>query len=538
MFSDVLHLSRAAGLSPRDAGITVASATFVDSRRLKPSARRNDTWRVPFLLTAILVTLLGAAVRWGYLDYPMRYDESWNHLRFGSRSLWHIVTHYEPNNHVLHTLFARVTVAFLGTSPAAVRLPSFVAGVALIPLTGWLAWSLFHRRGVVLLAMLAAAGSSPLIEYSANSRGYSMMGVFAALAAICTLHLARDPAKRRLWALWGVLGALGVYSHASMIYPMAALSCTLFLQALRGSRAGIERRPMVLGLCLGVTVWIVVTSALFLPALTTQSVAGIYRALTTVPYDVYRAWLELHGSVPATVWQSWVRHTNTIWQIVLIAGFAAFVISALRRPVAGYVVPFALFLILPIIVLVQNVPLVPPGWIFALPLFLACSMYGASVWVGLISQRILRRVASVVSILLIVVSGGLSLATASRQPYLSVWEHELVDIEPILDECESYGTQRCSLIVQFTPSYLYYIRERGMDHPLTPDSGDAQRVYIAATTLKSLSELWHKGVSGFARYDAPRVWKKFSRSTLYVAKRIKHADVERNSAPSLVAHRP
>ena len=39
------------------------------------------------------------------------------------------------NNHVLHTLLVRLSVALFGGSPVAIRLPAFVAGVLVVPLT-------------------------------------------------------------------------------------------------------------------------------------------------------------------------------------------------------------------------------------------------------------------------------------------------------------------------------------------------------------------------------------------------------------------
>ncbi len=89
--------------------------------------------RILFFCCVGVLTLAGAAVRWRFLNHPMRYDESFFYTANCSRSLWYIATHW---GHVLHSLLVRVATHFLGASPPAVRLPAFVAGVMLIPLTG------------------------------------------------------------------------------------------------------------------------------------------------------------------------------------------------------------------------------------------------------------------------------------------------------------------------------------------------------------------------------------------------------------------
>ncbi|HNQ21528.1 MAG TPA: hypothetical protein PKK06_00370 [Phycisphaerae bacterium] len=141
-----------------------------------------------------------AAVRCGFLDQPIRYDEAWNYLFYSSRTPTHILTSLHPNNHMLRTLLVRVASHWVGTSPAGLRVPALVAGVLLIPLTAWLAWTLCASRVSALLAALMVCASSPLVEYSTNSRGYTWLAVFAGLQVICTVHLVRTPARRWLWS--------------------------------------------------------------------------------------------------------------------------------------------------------------------------------------------------------------------------------------------------------------------------------------------------------------------------------------------------
>jgi 4-amino-4-deoxy-L-arabinose transferase-like glycosyltransferase len=77
---------------------------------------------------------------------------------------------------VLHTLLVWITTR-AGDALWIARLPAFLAGVAIIPAT-WLAVARIDpaRR---LLAAALAAGATPLVEYSAQARGYTIFALCA-----------------------------------------------------------------------------------------------------------------------------------------------------------------------------------------------------------------------------------------------------------------------------------------------------------------------------------------------------------------------
>ena len=123
------------------------------------------------------------------------------------------------------------------------------------------------------------------------------------------------------------------------------------------------------------------------------------------------------------------------------------------------------------------------------------------------------------------ISGLAGLVTVSRQEYLSMWEHELVDIERIIDEWESCGPEQCALLLRYTPATGYYLLQRGLPYPPSPDAAESRRLVIATGTLCRLDDLWNESVSGFEEYSSPQVRRRLSRSSVYVADRI-GADAE------------
>jgi len=89
-----------------------------------------------------LITAVAVVCRLAALTQPMRYDEAITWAYFVGRPWATIVSSYPfPNNHVLFSLLAKVTSSLSPFQPWALRLPAFVAGVAIVPLT----WAVGRR---------------------------------------------------------------------------------------------------------------------------------------------------------------------------------------------------------------------------------------------------------------------------------------------------------------------------------------------------------------------------------------------------------
>jgi hypothetical protein len=136
----------------------------------------------------------GAALRLHHLAGPMRCDEAFTFLNYVSKPLALELAHYsEPNNHLLNTALAHLTVWLFGGEPWAIRLPVLVVGTAAVPVS-YLAVRLHFGRHAALLAAAAVAAAPELVKYSTNARGYA----FVVLAFLLLLALAaRLRARRR-----------------------------------------------------------------------------------------------------------------------------------------------------------------------------------------------------------------------------------------------------------------------------------------------------------------------------------------------------
>ena len=197
------------------------------------------------LAALAVITALGVLCRLAALRQPMRYDEASAWADFIGRDWWTILSRYPtPNNHVFFSLIAKLTSALAPYRPWAIRLPALLPGIAIVPAT-WAVGRRLADRATALLGAALAAGSMPLVLYSANARGHSLeldvlsetgvVGLALLLAAIgvpLVLAFLRAPSS----PLGAGLAAAAVFgfAHASVDWVWTFPAFGVLLWALVG----------------------------------------------------------------------------------------------------------------------------------------------------------------------------------------------------------------------------------------------------------------------------------------------------------------
>jgi hypothetical protein len=227
-------LFRLAGL----AALTLGALVFwsASSRRLLTDVRdavrpgaELGRWHYAALA---LIVVVGAVVRATFMGYGLRYDEAYSFGSYASVPVSQGLADYTfPNNHLLNTLLMHYSWLVFGDAEWSLRLPTYLFGVALIPAVYAAARSLYTPSAGLLAAALTA-GSLPLVEYSANARGYSATWVALALMIPLTVRLMRGP-DPAAWVLWTVLAILGVFAVPTMGLGLIVLGVWLGLELLR-----------------------------------------------------------------------------------------------------------------------------------------------------------------------------------------------------------------------------------------------------------------------------------------------------------------
>ena len=258
------------------------STALSKSQRRRPSARiarsqspadleaadSSPGW-TPGLIGLVAV---GALLRLYYLDQPMRYDESITYLHYASQPWETAIGSYTyPNNHVFHTLLVKACVTLFGDDPWALRLPAYVAGVAMMPLTFWLGRREFGSSAAYLGTALVA-GSGALVLYSTNARGYTMICAATLILAGLLLRLRERPSVT-LWVVAVVVAALGMWTIPVMLLPAGGLA---FWFALSASSGDTSDRPGDLArLGLAIVAATLLTALLYSPILIRHGLAAL-----------------------------------------------------------------------------------------------------------------------------------------------------------------------------------------------------------------------------------------------------------------------
>ena len=158
------------------------------------------------------MTLAGAIARIIGARDSIAWDEvylySWVHGK-GFGQMLHLVAAKEktpPLGFVLSWICDQ-----LGSSPSLIRIPSLIAGVALIPLVAALGRRLGGQRTGLVAALLVAA-SPFLVFYSVEARSYSLTVALCTASTLLLVRALKD-GRRADWVGYSLLAALALMSH-------------------------------------------------------------------------------------------------------------------------------------------------------------------------------------------------------------------------------------------------------------------------------------------------------------------------------------
>lgn len=332
-----VHL-RAAGAGA--IAFVIALATFLGVAPF--AAAPGEAWPRPGLTASCLIAI-GVFIRALLLGGPLHYDEAFTLSEFASRSPLFFLTRYtHSNNHVFHTLIVWLLHCVTGDRLWALRLPAFAAGVALLFVTYALARR-WHDEPTACLAVALAVVATPLVEYSAQARGYTMLTLMFLL-----LFLVQDDRLRALCV------AFGAWTIPTMLYAAAGWALWLAI-----TQRAWRRIAFVALASAGLTFF------LYLPILLVTGPESITSNGNTlsVPYAV------LFTELPRT-FLDMAREWSLAFTMPVAAllGLAA-LIAVWRRTASGVALASAGTAIVALLLLLRKVPF-PRVWIFVLPLLL------------------------------------------------------------------------------------------------------------------------------------------------------------------------
>jgi 4-amino-4-deoxy-L-arabinose transferase-like glycosyltransferase len=177
------------------------------------------------------IVLLNASICVYFIDQPMRVDESWTFLASVKDGWTSVFTYVVPNNHVLHSIFVKLSTSIFGAHPWSIRLPALLFGVLSIVLV-FCASRCFGARGLFAAAVVAT--NPYMILFSTNARGYSLLLCFFLALIVVGRIYARSPSKGGATAV-AILSALGVFTIPTMVFPLSGMLLWIAYVGLRST---------------------------------------------------------------------------------------------------------------------------------------------------------------------------------------------------------------------------------------------------------------------------------------------------------------
>jgi len=357
-------------------------------------------------LTLIIILSIGIYERLILLHRPILYDESYTFIQYVNSSFWSGVSRYNlPNNHIFHTLLCHISTNVFGNGTLSLRLPVFIFGVALIPLT-FIFWKRMSNTSTGLIAAGLVATSYRLIHYSTDARGYIIQTFFFLVA----LWLATEVLKknsRRYWILLSIVIAFAFYTLPTNLYAFGIIYFWLLTSALT-KRNRAERNQILKGSFLSMVVAGILTLLLYTPVIFHYGNLEVLISKTNPqPFSI------VFGKLP-----NYIDSIITRWNAELPSYFIYFtglgiILSSFRHlKNSTYKIPLiAPTIIWPLIaiILTRTLPPFSRIWIFLIPIYLGFISVGLFFIVELVPNKIkIKKTISIFIIPLIITFWGSS----------------------------------------------------------------------------------------------------------------------------------
>ena len=466
-----------------------------------------------FVAAAGAILLAGIVLRIAYLDVPMRYDEATTYDNFVSKPLYVALANYAtPNNHLLNTFLAKVSVGAFGNEPWAVRLPALLAGIALVPATLALARVLYGRAAALLAAALVAA-SSTLVEYSTNARGYTLVALATVIAFLAAARaLERDSVGA--WALVAVAGALGLYAVPVMIYPLGGILLWILVSGWIRGRAP---KPLLTRLGATVLATTILTLVLYAPVYAASGVRSV-TANEFVEPRTFGTLLDLFPDHVADTVETWTRDVPLVAAIVLGVGLLAGI--AATPWIGRFPVPVLLTVILWALVVLAAQRVLPYTrvWTFLVPLA-AATIAGFYGWA--LERRSWGARAGPALAVAVAVAGSL-LVLSEDSVRESRETGALLDAPAIAELLAERVEPGDRILATGSDTILeYYLERDGIDAgPLLYSSEPATRTFVVVNTLggQTLDELLAE-LDRSGELAPPELLSSFESGRVYLVQR-------------------
>ena len=176
--------------------------------------------------------LSGVFIRLMYINRSVFHDEAKTFYNFISQSWINTITNYfNPNNHVFHSILSRVFYVLLGNEEWVFRIPVFIFGILTILFIYIFSRKVYNKHIAILLCAISI-NAIPLVSYSVNARGYSIVTFFS-LVLFCIINSLNKKNSLLMWILFVIIASLGIWTIPIMVMPIIFVLVWYFLNTNR-----------------------------------------------------------------------------------------------------------------------------------------------------------------------------------------------------------------------------------------------------------------------------------------------------------------
>jgi O-antigen/teichoic acid export membrane protein len=386
----------------------------------------------------------------------------------------------------LHHAVLWVTVRIFGTSELAVRLPSIVAGVALVPALLWTGRVVYDRRTGWLAAGFATIAPF-LVWYSQEARMYTLFMLFATIAVGAQVQAIRR-GRRGDWLLYALSTTALLWTQYFGLLPLIVQQLAFAVAFARRRRGEVGGRRFGRD-WLTSTGLLLALSLPLVPILHDQFIAYTQRSTELVPAQVGASSSVIGGAVSVyaiaanVIWGVWGYHADhtmvqltAFWPLLMLL-----VLVLLGRGRSNRTVLLGALVVVPLTAL------------FAVgtekrDLFELRYFSGAVPIALLLGARLVTMLARARTVLVTATAlAATTLAAGLVDQQLNGANPRLYDFEGALAEIERVDSSEQAVLV-YEPAYLgdvidYYAADLDLETgPLgSPIPDDASTVWVLAT---------------------------------------------------------
>jgi hypothetical protein len=336
----------------------------------------------------LAIFISGTAFRILYLTKPINYNEALIYLSYFNNKTFHQLFFYSSvDNFILNNIMIKFLYLISNRELWVLRLPSLLAGVALIPAV-YVTARLFYDKSTGLITAAIISASPFFIYYSADLRGISLLMLlfFILLMLIKYLKVNNDTI---IWIFFSAVSALGFLTSPLFLLPFATVIFWIILSVL--FKDTVYRISEIIKRCATVIACTFIFTFLFyIPVILSIGIKNVknlnFIRTNSISESFYSSFLSIRNS-----WIEGSEGLNIFFLILL--GVSVLVSLIVYRKWKGHKVSVFYSMVAVILIFLFSGVAFPgaEAFAFSLPLIITVASAGISYLVELIRLRIVHK---------------------------------------------------------------------------------------------------------------------------------------------------